>query len=72
MQNGIRSQVMHLNPPMVNNTSEEIRNRKPEASKNMGVKNNRFTLPLMQKRFPNRSPPMDYLLRLEEVLFYKT
>ena len=64
--------MIYLNPPMVKKTSEEIRNRKPEASENMGVKNNRFIHSLMRKIFPIRSLPMDYFPRLKEMLFYET
>ena len=31
MENGVRGQVMHLNPPMEKEAPEEIRNRKTEA-----------------------------------------
>ena len=72
MKNRIRGQVMYLNPPMVKNTSEEIRNRKIETSKNIGMKNNRFIHPLMRKRLPIGSPPMDHVARLEKVFLHKT
>ena len=72
MKNRIRGQVMYLNPPMVKNTSEEIRNRKIETSKNIGMKNNRFIHPLMGKGLPIRSPPMDHVLGLKKILLYKT
>ena len=72
MQNGVRGQVMHLNPPMMQKTSEEIWNGKAEASKNMGVKNNRFIHPFMRKGFTIRSPPMDNVSGLKKMLFYKT
>jgi len=72
MKNRIRGQVVHLNPPMMKKTSEEIINRKTEAPKNMGMKNNRFIHPLMRKRLPIRSPPMDHVSGLEKMLFYKT
>ena len=48
MKNRIRGQVVYLNPPMVKNASEEIRNGKTEAPKNMRMKNNRFILPLIR------------------------
>ena len=72
MKNRIRGQVMYLNPPMVKNTSEEIRNRKIETSKNIGMKNNRFIHPLMRKRLPIGSPPMNHIARLEKVFLHKT
>ena len=45
MENGVRGQVRHLNPPMEKEASEEIRNRKTEAPKNMRKKNNKFDSP---------------------------
>ena len=72
MKNRIRGQVVHLNPPMMKKTSEEIINRKTEAPKNMGMKNNRFIHPLMRKRLPIRSPPMDHVSGLKKILLYKT
>jgi len=72
MKDGIRGQMMNLNPPVMQKTSKEVRNREPEATKNMGVRNNRFILPFMWKRFSNRFPPMDYFLRLKKILLYKT
>ena len=52
VKNRIRGQVMHLNPPVVKKASEEIRNRKSEAPKNMRKKNNIFVSLLMRKRLP--------------------
>ena len=72
MKNRIRGQVVHLNPPMMKKTSEEIINRKTEAPKNLGMKNNRFIHPLMRKRLPIRSPPMDHVSGLKKILLYKT
>jgi len=72
VKNRIRSQVVYLNPPMVKRTLEEIGNRKTEASKNIGMKNNRFIHPLMRKRLPIGSPPMDHVARLEKVFLHKT
>ena len=72
VKNRIRDQVVYLNPPMVKNTSKEIRNGKTEASKNMGMKNNKFIHPLMGKGLPIRSPPMDQVSGLKKVLLYKT
>ena len=66
VENGIRGQVMHLNPPMVKKAPEEIGNGKTEASKNMRMKNNRFIFPLMRKGLPIRSPG------LKKMLIYKT
>ena len=45
VEDGIRGQVMQLNPPMVKKASEEIRNGKTEAPKNMRKKNDRFVSP---------------------------
>ena len=50
VKNRIRGQVVHLNSPMMKKTSEEIRNGKTEASKNMGMKNNKFIHPFVSKR----------------------
>ena len=69
MKNRIRGQVMNLNPPVVKKTSEEIRNRKSEAWKNMRMEHNRNTT---RKRFTNRAPPKNYLLRLKKMILYKT
>ena len=54
-KNRVRGQMMHLNPPVMKKTSEEIGNRKTEAPKNMRKENNRFIPFLMEKRFPHRS-----------------
>ena len=35
VENGVRGQVMHLNPPMEKEAPEEIGNRKTEAPKNI-------------------------------------
>ena len=43
---------MHLDPPVVKKTLEEIRNWKTEATKNMRKKNNRFVSFLMRKGLP--------------------
>ena len=72
MKNRIRGQVMNLNPPVVKKTSEEIRNRKFEASKNMRMEHNRFTRFLTRRRFTNKAPPKNYLLRLKKMILYKT
>ena len=40
VENGVRGQVMHLNPTMMKKASEEIRNRKTEAPKNIRKENN--------------------------------
>ena len=61
---------MHLDPPVVKKTSEEIRNWKTEASKNMTKKNNRFISLLMRKRLPIRTPPMDNVPRLKKMTLY--
>ena len=45
VEDGIRGQVMHLNPPVMKEATEKIRNRKIEAPKNMRKKNNRFDSP---------------------------
>ena len=64
--------MIHLNPPMMQKTSEKIRNGKIEASKNMWMKNNRFIHPLMRKGFTIGSPPIDHVSGLEKMLLYKT
>ena len=71
VENGVRDQVMHLNPPMEKKAPEEIGNRKTEAPKNMRKENNRFVPFLMGKRFPIRTPSMDNISRLKKMtLFY--
>ena len=52
VKDGIRGQVMHLNPPVVKEATEEVRNRKTEAPKNMRKENNRFVSYLMRKKLP--------------------
>ena len=52
VDNRVRGQVMHLNPPMEKEAPEEIGNRKTEAPKNIRKENNRFVSFLMRKRFP--------------------
>ena len=59
---------MHLNPPMEKEASEEIRNRKTEAPKNIRKENNRFVSFLMGKRFFRRSTPMDNPAGLKKML----
>ena len=60
VKNRVRGQVMHLNPPVVKEATEEVRNRKTEAPKNMRKENNRFVSSLMRKRLPHGSMPMDH------------
>ena len=45
VKNRVRGQMMHLNPQMMKKASEEIRNGKTEAPKNMRKKNDRFVSP---------------------------
>ena len=71
VNNRIRGQVMHLNPPMVKKASEEIRNGKIEAPKNMRKKNDRLVSPLMRKRLPIGTPPIDQVLGLKKMLLRK-
>ena len=52
VKNEIRGQVMHLNPPMVKEAPEEIRNGKTEAPKNVRKENNIFVFFLLRKRLP--------------------
>ena len=56
VKDGIRGQVMHLDPPMMKKASEEIRNGKTEAPKNVRKENNRFVFFLMRKRLPFGTP----------------
>ena len=71
MENGVRGQVMHLNPPMEKEAPEEIGNRKTEASKNIWKENNRFISFLMRKRFPRRSTLMDHAAGLKKMLSHQ-
>ena len=57
---------------MVKEAPDEIRNGKTEAPKNMRMKNDRFTQPLVRKGLPIISPPMDRVSGLKKVLLYKT
>jgi len=72
VKDGIRGQVMHLNPPVVKEAMEEVRNRKTEAPKNMRKENNRFVSPLMRKRLPHGSMPMDHSPRLKKMALNQT
>ena len=67
VKDGIRGPVMHLNPPVVKEATEEIRLRKTEAPKNMRKENNRFVSSLMRKRLPHGSTPMDQFPRLKKM-----
>ena len=46
--------------------TEKIGNGKTEAPKNMRKKNDRFVSPLMRKRFPHGSTPMDHFPGLKK------
>ena len=72
VKDGIRGQVMHLNPPVVKEATEEVRNRKTEAPKNMRKENNRLISPLMRKILPHRSMPMDHSPRLKKMALNQT
>jgi len=61
---------MHLDPPVVKKTSEEIRNWKTEATKNMRKKNNRFVSFLMRKGLPIRTPLVDHVLGLKKMTLH--
>ena len=63
--------MMHLNPPMMKKASEEIRNGKTEAPKNVSQENNRFVSLLTRKRLPFRSTPMDHAPGLKKVTLYQ-
>jgi hypothetical protein len=67
VQDRIRGQMMHLNPPVMKEATEKIRNWKTEALKNMRKKNDRFVSPLMRKTLPHRSAPMDQFPRLKKM-----
>ena len=67
----IKGQVMHLNPPVVKEAMEEIRNRKTEAPKNMRKEISRFVSSLMRKRLPHGSMPMDHISRLKKMTLNK-
>ena len=43
---------MHLNPPVMKEATEKIRNGKTEAPKNMMKKNDRFISRFMRKMLP--------------------
>ena len=62
---------MHLNPPMVKEAPEEIRNRKTEASKNIRKETNRFVLLLMRNRLLFGSTPMDHAPRLKKMTLHQ-
>ena len=54
---------MHLDPPVVKKTSEEIRNWKTKATKNMRKKNNRLVSSLTRKRLPHGNNQDGYDVR---------
>ena len=49
VEDGIRGQVMHLNPPVMKEAPEEIGNWKTEASKNIRKENDRF-IPFLSRK----------------------
>ena len=49
MEDRIRGQVMHLNPPVMKEAPEEIGNWKTEASKNIRKENDRF-IPFLSRK----------------------
>ena len=51
--------------------TEEIKNRKTEAPKNVRKENNRFVFLLMRKRFPLGSMPMDHATGLKKKFSHK-
>ena len=71
VENGVRGQMMHLNPPMVKEASEEIRNGKTKTLKNIRKENNRFVSTLMRKRFPLGPTPMDHTPGLKKMFSHK-
>jgi len=52
VENGVRGQMMHLNPLMEKEDPEEIGNWKTKAPKYIRKKNDKFVSPLMRKRLP--------------------
>jgi len=70
VKDGIRGQVMHLNPPVMKEAPKEIRNGKTKAPKNIRKKNDRFIRSLMRKRLPIGTPPMDHAPRLKKMTLY--
>jgi hypothetical protein len=71
VENGVRGQMMHLNPPIEKEASEEIGNKKTEAPKNIRKENNRFVSLLIRKTFPHGSTPMDYAPRLKKMTLHQ-
>ena len=67
VEDGIRGQVMHLNPPVVEEATEKIRNGKIVAPENMRKKNDRFVSSLMRKKLLHRSAPMDHFPGLKKM-----
>ena len=62
---------MHLNPPMMKKTPEEIENRKTKAPKNIRKENDRFIFLLMRKRLPLGSTLMDHAPSLKKITLYQ-
>ena len=70
VKDGIRGQVMHLNPPVMKEASKKIKNREAETPKNM-KENNRFVSSLIRKILPHGSTPMDHISRLKKMFPHK-
>ena len=71
VENGVRGQMSHLNPPMVKEASEEIRNGKTKTLKNIRKENKRFVSTLVRKRFPLGSTPMNHAPGLKKMFSHK-
>ena len=64
-KNRIWGQVMYLNPPVMQKTSEEIRSGDSEAAKNMRLKNHSFIRFLTRNRIPPKISANELLLAAE-------
>jgi len=71
VENGVRGQMMHLNPPMEKEAPEEIGNWKTKAPKYIRKENNRFVFLLMREKLPLGFTPMDHAPRLKKMTLYQ-
>ena len=71
VKDGIRGQVMHLNPPNDEGGPERNQKWETEAPKNIRKTNDRFVRSLMRKRLPIGTPPMDHAPRLKKMTLYQ-
>ena len=70
VENGIRGQVMDLNPPVMQKAMKEIRGRNRESARNERKESNNFLGFLLGKNFSYGPPPLHLIMRLQQPIFY--